>query len=162
MRTSQRRWLLLAGILLIILVGCSKKGEDQPSADVQAADKVALTFVQASVEGNDDLFKTILSPNEAHYKILVSGEHTWPGKYDELGERYSIYRYEKEPNDKGILHYQVAYYLANQDKKWVDRLEMKKEGDEWKVYEMRKQDFQREVPDVNSYTVIHEYKEGGS
>lgn len=151
---------MLIGALLL-LAACGSSSGGKPSADVKAADDLALQYVQASVDGDDELFRKILSPEEPHYQILEKDEHTFPGRFKEIGKRYSIYRFEKEPTEKGELHYEVLYYLPNHNgnaKKW---LEMKKEQGTWKIHELEAEEAEQKVENPKDGVYIHKYvKEG--
>lgn len=161
-----RNGFLLSGLIIgmaLLLTACGGANSAEPSADVKAADELVLQYIQASVDGDDELFRKILSPDEPHYRILEKGKHTFPGRFREIGERYSIYRFEKEPTKQGTLHYVVMYYLPNHNGNAKDFLEMKKEKGEWRIHEIESEEAERRVknPDVGVY--IHKYvKEGES
>ncbi|MBD7971234.1 hypothetical protein [Paenibacillus gallinarum] len=147
----------LSLILFLFLIGCSKQGSTEASADVKSADALALTYIQASVEFDDDLFKTILLPDQPRYKILKDGEHTNPGAFEKLGEKYSIFRYSEEPNEDGEIFYKVRYFLDNHQKYFSDLLSMSKVDDEWKIREIDEEEMLR---NANPDEAIIVHKDG--
>lgn len=156
-RTS---WLAGISILaLLLVIGCSKEAEEQGPTEVEAADAVALTYVQGSVEGDDDLLRTVLSPEDAHYSILKTGRHFAPGTFEQIGERYAIYRYSEEPNTDGELYYKVSYYMLNHQKYFPKFLRMKKEDGEWKIREIEGDVAETKVPQPIQPITVHESKE---
>lgn len=151
---------MLIGALLL-LAACGSSSGGKPSADVKAADDLALQYVHAAVEGNDELFRKILSPSDSHYKILEKNYHANPGFIEKMGERYSIYRFEKEPTKQGSLHYIVVYYMANHDGDAKDYLEMKKEKGEWKIRELKAEEAEQKVENPKDGVYIHKYVREG-
>lgn len=150
--------IALLGFLL--LVGCSKGGTSGASADVQAADAQALAFIKATVEADHEQLKNILAPDSSHYRILEAGTHMYPGAADRLKERYQIDRFSEEPSDKGELYYKVRYYRENHNKDWNEYLRIMKIDDQWKVYEIKKDEAQQHIITSEGAITVHEYKEG--
>lgn len=145
-------------IILLVLVGCSKQGGDEASADVKSADAQALTYIQASVEFNDDLFKTILFSDQPRYANLKAGKHSKPGNFEKIGEKYSIYRYSDEPNEQGDIYYKVSYFLDNHQKYFSDLLKMSKEDGQWKIREIDEEEMMK---NANPDEVITVHKSNG-
>lgn len=150
----------LSLFLLLFLIGCSGKsgGGDDESADLKSADSQALVYIQASVEGDDDLLKTLLQPDQSRYKILKDGRHNSPGAFERIGKKYSIYRYSKEPNEVGELYYKVSYYRENHQKYFSDLLKMSKEDGQWKIREIDEEEMSR---NANPDEVITVHKSDG-
>ncbi|GIP46111.1 hypothetical protein J45TS6_45700 [Paenibacillus sp. J45TS6] len=146
-------------LLFLFLIGCSKQGNTEASADVKSADALALTYIQASVEFDDDLFKTILLPEQPRYRNLKEGEHTKPGAFEELGEKYSIFRYSEEPNEKGQIFYRVSYFLDNHQKYFFDLLSMSKVDGEWKIREIDEEEMLRNA-NPDEAIIVHKSDSG--
>lgn len=142
-------------IILLVLVGCSKQGGDEVSADVKSADAQALAYIQASVEGDDDLLKTLLQPDQSRYEILKEGRHNSPGAFERMGEKYSIYRYSKEPNEKGELYYKVSYYRENHQKYFSDLIRMSKMNDQWMIQEIDENDMLKNISNSDEFITVH-------
>lgn len=158
--SKRTAWLAGIAILaLLLVIGCSKAAEEAGPTDVQAADAVALTYVQGAVEGDDDLLRTVLSPEDSHYRILKDGRHFAPGAFEEIGERYAIYRYNKDVNEKGELYYKVTYYRSNHDKYFSEFLRMEKEDEKWKIHEIEGEEAEAKVPQPIEPITVHESKE---
>lgn len=149
----------LSLLLLLFLIGCSEKsGGKGASADVKSADALALTYIQASVEFDDDLFKTILFSDQPRYANLKAGKHSNPGNFEKLGEKYSIYRYSEEPNEQGQIFYKVSYFMDNHQKYFSDLLKMSKEDGQWKIREIDEEEMSR---NANPHEVITVHKSDG-
>lgn len=151
---------LILVLLSLWLAACGSGGGAKASEDVKAADELALKFIQANVEGDHALYKTILSKNATMMNILEEGYHAHPGLYTEMGERYSIHRYEKEPTKEGTLHYKVTSYHAINKRRTSEFLEMVKEDGQWKVLPIDGDEAERKVADPENGVTVHEYKEG--
>lgn len=149
---------LLLGIALL-LAACGKGAGD--SSDVKAADEVAWQYVQAAVEGNHELYKKILLPDQPRYKNLENGRHANPGFIEQMGERYSIYRFKQKPTTEGRLHYEIRYYLANHDGDMKEWLELQKVDGEWKVLVIKAEEAEGKVSDSENGVYVHEYKKEG-
>ncbi|OPG89604.1 hypothetical protein B2I21_36410 [Chryseobacterium mucoviscidosis] len=148
-------------MFLLFLIGCSsKQGATEPSADVKSADALALTYIQASVEFDDDLFKTILFSDQPRYANLKEGKHSNPGNFEKLGEKYSIYRYSEEPNEQGQIYYKVSYFLDNHQKYFSDLLRMSKEDGQWKIREIDEEEMSRNANPDEVITVHKSDDEG--
>ncbi|SEP33330.1 hypothetical protein [Paenibacillus sp. OK076] len=147
-------------MFLLVLVGCSKQGEKETSADVKSADAQALAYIKASVEGDDDLFKTLLQPDQSHYEILKEGRHNSPGAFERIGKKYSIYRYNKEPNEHGELYYKVSYYRENHQKYFSDLLRMSKENNQWMIREIDENDMLKNISNPDEFITVHKSSEG--
>lgn len=130
-------------MLFLFLIGCSKQGSTETSADVKSADALALTYIQASVEFDDDLFKTILFSDQPRFENLKAGKHSNPGNFEKLGEKYSIYRYSEEPNEQGKIFYKVSYFMDNHQKFFSDLLSMSKEDGQWKIREIDEEEMSK-------------------
>lgn len=151
--------VLVLVLLSLWLAACGSGGGAKASGDVKATDDLALKFIQAKIEGDHALYKTILSKKATLMNILQEGRHAHPGLFEEMGERYSIHRYEKEPTKEGTLHYKVTMYHAVNKKRTAEFLEMVKEEGQWKVLPIDGDEAERKVGVDNGVTV-HEYKEG--
>lgn len=145
-------------MFVLLLVGCSKQGNKEASADVESADALALTYIQASVEFNDDLFKSILFSDQPRYANLKAGKHSKPGNFEKIGDQYSIYRYSEEPNEQGDLYYKVSYFLDNHQKYFSDLLKMSKEDGQWKIREINEEQMMK---NANPDEVITIHKSDG-
>jgi len=151
---------VIAVLVFLLLVGCSKEGASGTSTDVQAADAQALAFIKATVEADHEQLKNILAPDSSHYRILQAGTHIYPGAADRLKDRYQIDRFSEEPNDKGELYYKVRYYRENHNKDWTEYLRIVKVDNQWKVYEIENDEMQKQVITSEGATTVHPYKEG--
>lgn len=158
--SKRTAWLAGISILAFLLViGCSKAAEEAGPTDVQAADAVALTYVQGSVEGDDDLLRTVLSPEDSRYQILEDGRHFAPGTFEQIGDRYAIYRYNQQPDESGEIYYKVEFYMLNQQKYFSKFLRMQKVEEAWKIREIEGEEAESKVPQPVEPITVHESKE---
>lgn len=158
--SKRTAWLAGISILaLLLVIGCSKAAEEAAPTDVEAADAVALTYVQGAVEGDDDLLRTVLSPEDSHYRNLQDGRHNIPNGFEQIGERYSIYRFNKEPDANGQLYYKVSFQLIKLDKYFTEFLRMEKVDNAWKIREIDSEEAEASVPQPLETITVHEGKE---
>lgn len=150
-----KRMMIFLGVVLLLITGCSKT-QTQETAEAGAADALALKYIEASTEGNHDLFKQILSPDDPHYLNLKDGRHVNPGMYKAMGERYTIQRFEQETE----LYYRVIYYSPKHNGYFTDYLEMKKKAGDWKIYELDSRDVSRMIKNPEGGVTVHKNKEG--
>jgi hypothetical protein len=154
-----KQMMIVLGVVLLLITGCSKT-PTQDTAEVGAADALALKYIEASTEGNHDLFKQILSPDDPHYLNLKDGRHVNPGMYKAMGERYTIQRFEQDTDDAKELYYKVTYYSPKHNGYFTDYLEMKKEAGDWKISEIDSRDISRKITNPEGGVIVHENKEG--
>lgn len=128
-----KSWIIAgAGILLLLIVlavvPLYEKWEQ--SKEIDAVDGLVYTFIVGKVEGNDDLLASILTKKAQG--IIVPGRHAFPGAADEMGDRYSIVRYERQ-YENNILLYRVEFYRPYTDKVDFYNVVVVNKGEGWKI-----------------------------
>ncbi|MCM3791267.1 hypothetical protein M3221_23315 [Domibacillus indicus] len=163
---KRKNWLLVGVMLLILLMmaGCGEK------ENFEAADKVAYEYIASKVERDDDRMKKLLTDEGIQYaenaSLLKDGEHLYPGKEDEMKDRYEIIRYE-DIGGENTLYYRVKYELTNNDlsENTTEYIEMVKDSeDRWKITKPvgisneEKADVFASEEDKENGTIVHEHK----
>lgn len=105
--------ILLSVLGVMLLAGCGDTLTKQEQNEIQQIDGMIYTYIVGKVEGNDDLLAEVLTPDAQG--ILVEGRHPYPGNAKEMGERYSITRYEHQFHE-GVMTYEVKFYRPNTGK----------------------------------------------
>lgn len=113
-------------ITIILLTSCSK----QTSNEVNKADQTVYTYIKASLEGDDDLYKTVLvkdaqSSLEPHYLAF-------PNLTKKMKNRYIIKRFSHHLSENKLYYYIEYYHPENKQNYAYNLLMIKDAKGNWK------------------------------
>lgn len=114
---NRKKWMVagVVSFMLLVLTACSEESEPANTENFEEADKVAYEYILAKIERDDDRMKELLTTEGIEYatnaSLLKEGEHLYPGKAEELEDKYEIVRYQFD--DENVLYYKVKYDAQN-------------------------------------------------
>lgn len=149
--------VILAALLLAAAVGLPAAIHYQKKHDIQAVDGLVYTFIVGKVEANHDLLADTMT--EEAGKNLKPGTHKFPGAAEEMGERYSIERYDNEYKN-GILMYRVEFYRPYTDAEDFYNIVVVNRGSGWEIGSnvSIKRHVMEELIQGNKAETVHEWE----
>lgn len=134
----------------------------QRNEDINKADKAVYQYIEASVEGNDQLFKKVLV--KSAQGVLQEGYHAHPGLAKKMGNRYVIKRFPDPLNENKLYYYIEFYHSINQKSYAQNLLMVKGEDGKWKSTSLTGISAKEMKNAIAGYekegVLVHTYKEG--
>lgn len=141
-------------IAAILLTSCS-------SSDMKEADQAVYTYIKASVEGDDDLYKTVVVKEaqtslEPHY-------HAFPGLAKEMNNHYTIKRFSHQLTQNKLYYYIDYYHPKNKQTYAYNLLMVKDSSGKWKSTTLTGISSSKMKKSIKGYekqgVLVHTYKE---
>ncbi|MED4116575.1 hypothetical protein P4661_27445 [Priestia megaterium] len=136
------------------------KQENKKPTEVERADKAVYTWIVSAVEGDDRLRKTVLVKYDQD--LLEIGKPLYPNTLKDMGERYTIKRFDHLKESDRIYYY-IEYYHPTNQLKYAKNLLMVKEDGYWKSSSLNGIPSGAMKAAIAGYedqgVLVHEYKE---